>query len=112
MSFFSSRRRHTRYWRDWSSDVCSSDLDNLVRRYLEEEERYPETVGIVVWGTAAMRTQGDDVAEVLALLGARLAWNEESRRAGRIGGGPHEALGGPRLEDRESTPVDSRHDHI
>src|SRR3712207_9160733 len=26
MVFFSSRRRHTRYWRDWSSDVCSSDL--------------------------------------------------------------------------------------
>src|SRR3712207_6168395 len=26
--FFSSRRRHTRYWRDWSSDVCSSDLDS------------------------------------------------------------------------------------
>src|SRR5258707_9312911 len=26
--FFSSRRRHTRYWRDWSSDVCSSDLRN------------------------------------------------------------------------------------
>src|SRR5215203_7483037 len=25
--FFSSRRRHTSYWRDWSSDVCSSDLD-------------------------------------------------------------------------------------
>src|SRR5947209_14640920 len=24
--FFSSRRRHTSYWRDWSSDVCSSDL--------------------------------------------------------------------------------------
>src|SRR3712207_3914191 len=24
--FFSSRRRHTRYWRDWSSDVCSADL--------------------------------------------------------------------------------------
>src|SRR3712207_7140333 len=28
--FFSSRRRHTRYWRDWSSDVCSSDLQQLV----------------------------------------------------------------------------------
>src|SRR3712207_9555095 len=27
--FFSSRRRHTRYWRDWSSDVCSSDLPVL-----------------------------------------------------------------------------------
>src|SRR5215203_6979947 len=30
--FFSSRRRHTRYWRDWSSDVCSSDLGIGVRR--------------------------------------------------------------------------------
>src|SRR3712207_8995533 len=29
--FFSSRRRHTRYWRDWSSDVCSSDLDPEAR---------------------------------------------------------------------------------
>src|SRR5438445_5888318 len=29
--FFSSRRRHTRYWRDWSSDVCSSDLKRLDR---------------------------------------------------------------------------------
>src|SRR5947209_12165109 len=28
--FFSSRRRHTRYWRDWSSDVCSSDLRPLI----------------------------------------------------------------------------------
>src|SRR3712207_3199170 len=27
--FFSSRRRHTRYWRDWSSDVCSSDLETV-----------------------------------------------------------------------------------
>src|SRR3712207_7847471 len=30
--FFSSRRRHTRYWRDWSSDVCSSDLAACGRR--------------------------------------------------------------------------------
>src|SRR5882757_4530303 len=30
--FFSSRRRHTRYWRDWSSDVCSSDLEEGRRR--------------------------------------------------------------------------------
>src|SRR5438445_11620773 len=29
--FFSSRRRHTRYWRDWSSDVCSSDLISSCR---------------------------------------------------------------------------------
>src|SRR5690349_21880102 len=30
--FFSSRRRHTRSLRDWSSDVCSSDLDTLAAR--------------------------------------------------------------------------------
>src|SRR3712207_9533896 len=30
--FFSSRRRHTRYWRDWSSDVCSSDLGTAEER--------------------------------------------------------------------------------
>src|SRR6266702_249785 len=29
--FFSSRRRHTRWPRDWSSDVCSSDLDDISR---------------------------------------------------------------------------------
>src|SRR5947209_13430242 len=31
--FFSSRRRHTRYWRDWSSDVCSSDLIAEIPRH-------------------------------------------------------------------------------
>src|SRR3712207_7587055 len=31
VGFFSSRRRHTRYWRDWSSDVCSSDLKNVTK---------------------------------------------------------------------------------
>src|SRR5258707_11067783 len=33
--FFSSRRRHTRYWRDWSSDVCSSDLFYGSRKMVE-----------------------------------------------------------------------------
>src|SRR5258707_6525370 len=37
--FFSSRRRHTRYWRDWSSDVCSSDLDDAVRLVVESQLR-------------------------------------------------------------------------
>src|SRR3712207_7946295 len=32
--FFSSRRRHTRYWRDWSSDVCSSDLDKRLSQWV------------------------------------------------------------------------------
>src|SRR3712207_264441 len=39
--FFSSRRRHTRYWRDWSSDVCSSDLreaQEAAERILADEQ--------------------------------------------------------------------------
>src|SRR3712207_9388455 len=34
--FFSSRRRHTRYWRDWSSDVCSSDLVDQATGEIEQ----------------------------------------------------------------------------
>src|SRR3712207_7403427 len=44
--FFSSRRRHTRYWRDWSSDVCSSDLDTFrkleVKQLIADEGLYRE----------------------------------------------------------------------
>src|SRR5947209_8836387 len=41
--FFSSRRRHTRYWRDWSSDVCSSDLPRLPRaRPPGPQPRWPD----------------------------------------------------------------------
>src|SRR5699024_11882745 len=41
--FFSSRRRHTRSKRDWSSDVCSSDLCLLILSFLEKEE-YEQTL--------------------------------------------------------------------
>src|SRR3712207_2385737 len=39
MLFFSSRRRHTRYWRDWSSDVCSSDLAGRWIRVIVQQAR-------------------------------------------------------------------------
>src|SRR3712207_8755337 len=42
--FFSSRRRHTRYWRDWSSDVCSSDL----RQYFQKSKNHSEKVKAMV----------------------------------------------------------------
>src|SRR3712207_8945102 len=45
--FFSSRRRHTRYWRDWSSDVCSSDLAlQRVHALLVDVEEH-ELLGLV-----------------------------------------------------------------
>ncbi len=52
-----------------------TDLANsLIEKYLADEGTYPESIGIVVWGTSAMRTHGDDIAEVLALLGVRPVW--------------------------------------
>src|SRR5829696_345200 len=81
-----------------SWEVGQGLADDLLRRYLEEEGRYPESVGIVVWGTAAMRTQGDDVAEILALLGVKPVWNEESRRVTGLQVLPLEELDRPRID--------------
>src|SRR5215207_1937839 len=81
-----------------SWEVGQGLAEDLLRRYLEEEGRYPETVGIVVWGTAAMRTQGDDVAEILALLGVRPTWSEESRRIVGLEVIELEELGRPRID--------------
>ena len=72
--------------------------DSLLRRHLDETGTYPESVGLSVWGTSAMRTSGDDVAEVLALLGVRPEWDEASRRVTRLGVVPLEELGRPRID--------------
>ena len=52
----------------------------VLERHLKETGFYPKNVAISIWGTSAMRTQGDDVAEILALLGVRPIWQHESRR--------------------------------
>src|SRR5438445_668470 len=60
--FFSSRRRHTRYWRDWSSDVCSSDL-------LQRRTVHLGSIGVVVLDEAdRMLDMGflPDVSKILA----------------------------------------------
>src|SRR3989449_5499844 len=44
--FFSSRRRHTRCSRDWSSDVCSSDLHGIAQDRDEHEVRGPTHQGV------------------------------------------------------------------
>ncbi|MCR5976515.1 cobaltochelatase subunit CobN [Gordonia jinghuaiqii] len=54
--------------------------DSLLERYVTDHGHHPASVGLSVWGTSAMRTSGDDVAEVLALLGVMPVWDEMSRR--------------------------------
>ncbi len=72
--------------------------DGLAERYLAEEGRYPRSVGIVVWGTATMRTTGDDIAEALALLGVKPVWDLQSGRVTSLELVSTAELGRPRID--------------
>src|SRR6185312_16904730 len=70
----------------------------VLKRYLKETGRYPESVSISVWGTSAMRTHGDDAAEILALLGVRPVWQAQNRRLTGVEVIPLDELGRPRID--------------
>jgi len=72
--------------------------DSLLARHLADEGEYPRCVGLTVWGTSAMRTQGDDIAEVLALIGCRPRWDDASRRVTGFEVVPLTELGRPRID--------------
>ncbi|ASR34621.1 cobaltochelatase subunit CobN [Prauserella marina] len=72
--------------------------DSLLTRYREDTGDWPRSVGLSVWGTSAMRTSGDDAAEVLALLGVRPVWDEASRRVTGVEAIPLAELGRPRID--------------
>ena len=52
----------------------------LLERYLQEHGEYPQAIGLSVWGTATMRTGGDDIAQAFALIGVRPQWAAGSQR--------------------------------
>ncbi|MEE9425298.1 MAG: cobaltochelatase subunit CobN, partial [Methylococcales bacterium] len=52
----------------------------VLTRHQRETGEYPECVAISIWGTSAMRTHGDDVAQILALLGVKPVWRPENRQ--------------------------------
>ncbi|MFE0729398.1 cobaltochelatase subunit CobN [Streptomyces antibioticus] len=72
--------------------------DSLLERYRTDNGEWPTSVGLSLWGTSAMRTAGDDVAEALALLGVRPVWDDASRRVTGLEAVPHEELGRPRID--------------
>ena len=80
----------------WEMGVGLADA--LLKVYLEEEGNYPEMVGLVIWGTSAMRTHGDDIAQVFSLLGVKPVWQEESRRITGLEIIPLSELGRPRID--------------
>ncbi len=72
--------------------------ESLLARYREDTGQWPSSVGLSVWGTAAMRTSGDDIAEALALLGVRPQWDEASRRVTGLEAIGLAELGRPRID--------------
>ena len=72
--------------------------ESLLQRHLDETGEYPQSVGLSVWGTSAMRTSGDDIAEVLALLGVMPSWDEASRRVVGLEAIDLTELGRPRID--------------
>ena len=72
--------------------------DSLLQRYRDDHGRWPESVGLSVWGTSAMRTAGDDIAEVFALLGVRPIWDDASRRVVDLEPMTLAELGRPRID--------------
>ncbi|WP_399088653.1 cobaltochelatase subunit CobN [Streptomyces sp. BBFR2] len=72
--------------------------DSLLERYRTDNGEWPTSVGLSLWGTSAMRTAGDDVAEALALLGVRPVWDDASRRVTGLEPIALEELGRPRID--------------
>jgi cobaltochelatase CobN len=70
---------------------------SLLERHLSQEGRYPDNVGIIVWGTNNMRTKGEDIAEILFLLGLRPRWRGNGHVEG-LDVIPVEELGRPRID--------------
>jgi cobaltochelatase CobN len=79
-------------------DTGQAMADSLLERYRADNGDWPRSVGLSIWGTSAMRTAGDDIAEVLALLGVRPIWDEASRRVTGLAAIDLAELGRPRID--------------
>src|SRR3712207_8304150 len=79
--FFSSRRRHTRYWRDWSSDVCSSDLDGLLDRFPRPDVILGQHV--LPFPAGDIRYRSGTAMAAADTLEVRMFGRSEERRVGK-----------------------------
>ena len=80
----------------WSLGLKSAQ--QLIERHLQEHGDYPRAVGLSVWGTATMRTGGDDIAQAMALLGVRPKWAQGSYRVTDFEILPVEIFDRPRID--------------
>ncbi|MGI8499811.1 MAG: cobaltochelatase subunit CobN, partial [Hassallia sp.] len=79
-------------------DIGRKAAETLIECYTQENGEYPKTLALSVWGTATMRTGGDDIAEALALLGVQPVWDGMARRVVDLEILPLSVLGRPRVD--------------
>ncbi|MGK7950111.1 MAG: cobaltochelatase subunit CobN [Xenococcaceae cyanobacterium] len=79
-------------------DVGRKAAEVLIERYTQEHGEYPQSMAISIWGTSTMRTGGDDVAQVMALMGVQPLWDGLSRRVVDFEILPVSVLGRPRVD--------------
>ncbi|WP_025565691.1 cobaltochelatase subunit CobN [Psychromonas sp. SP041] len=70
----------------------------LIHRHLQEHGDYPKQLGLSVWGTATMRTGGDDIAQAFALMGVKPIWAQGSNRVVDFEIIPFQLLNRPRVD--------------
>ncbi|OBQ40104.1 MAG: cobalamin biosynthesis protein CobN [Anabaena sp. MDT14b] len=79
-------------------DIGRKAAETLIETYTQEHGEYPKTLGLSLWGTATMRTGGDDIAEALALLGVQPVWDGAARRVVDFEILPLSIVGRPRVD--------------
>lgn len=72
--------------------------ENMLDKYQKENGSYPENVGMVVFGTSTMRTNGEDEAEILYLLGVKPVWQKQNAYVKDLEIIPLAELGRPRID--------------
>ena len=70
----------------------------LIERYQQEYQTFPQRIALSAWGTANMRTGGDDIAQALALMGVRPTWDSHTGRVCGFEIIPPSVLGRPRVD--------------
>ena len=70
----------------------------LCERHAQDHGDWPKCLALSAWGTSNMRTGGDDIAQALALIGARPSWDSASRRVTGFEVLPLDILDRPRVD--------------
>lgn len=80
----------------WTLGWKSANL--LIEKHLQDHGEWPRAMLVTAWGTANMRTGGDDIAQAMALMGVKPKWDAANRRVTGFEIIPEGALGRPRVD--------------